>query len=231
MTICAIHQPNFFPWAGYFDKINKADIFIFLDEVNYPKSGSGAGSWSNRVKFMSSGSPAWLGLPVTRSPGSQLIKDTKFNKKDYHTGKFLKSLDHNYRKFPNYKSIMEFLYPLITYPSNNVSDFNMNAILGISKFLNLNNTQFIRQSELTHGSSSTELLIELTKAVGADTYLCGNGSDGYQNDEMFHRSGITLQYQHYDPLQDKIFAIQDREQGSLSILNHLIKGFGTCHRK
>ena len=37
--ICAIHQPNFFPWLGYFEKIWRADVFIFLNQVDYEKSG------------------------------------------------------------------------------------------------------------------------------------------------------------------------------------------------
>ncbi len=44
--ICAIHQPNFFPWLGYFDKIKRCDKFVVLDDVQFPKTGGG---WSNRV--------------------------------------------------------------------------------------------------------------------------------------------------------------------------------------
>ena len=33
--IVAIHQPNFFPWLGFFDKIRRADVFVFLDDVSY----------------------------------------------------------------------------------------------------------------------------------------------------------------------------------------------------
>ena len=44
--IVAGHQPNFFPWFGYFEKIIKSDIFVFSDDVKYPKE-----SYTNRVEI------------------------------------------------------------------------------------------------------------------------------------------------------------------------------------
>ena len=31
--VTAIHQPHYFPWLGYLDKMAKAGQFIILDEV------------------------------------------------------------------------------------------------------------------------------------------------------------------------------------------------------
>ena len=47
--VVAIHQPNFFPWLGYFDKILKSDEFVFFDDCQFPKKG---GAWCNRVKLL-----------------------------------------------------------------------------------------------------------------------------------------------------------------------------------
>src|ERR1041385_6733376 len=62
--LVAIHQPNFFPWLGYFNKIARADIFIVLDNVQFSKTG---GTWSNRVRLLLEGWPMWATLPVERS--------------------------------------------------------------------------------------------------------------------------------------------------------------------
>ena len=33
--IVAIHQPQFMPWLGYFDKMDQADCFVLLVNVQY----------------------------------------------------------------------------------------------------------------------------------------------------------------------------------------------------
>ena len=62
--IVAIHQPNFFPWLGYFDKIARANVFVILDSVQFPKK---QGNWMNRVRVLVHGKPHWLTVPVDRT--------------------------------------------------------------------------------------------------------------------------------------------------------------------
>ena len=36
--LCAIHEPNFFPWLGYFEKMSRSDVFVFLDDAQLQKT-------------------------------------------------------------------------------------------------------------------------------------------------------------------------------------------------
>ena len=51
--IVTIHQPNFAPWTGFFDKMTKADVFVLLDTVPFTKGG-----FQNRVRIKGHGGPA-----------------------------------------------------------------------------------------------------------------------------------------------------------------------------
>lgn len=196
--ICAIHQPNFFPWLGYFDKIRRADVFVFLDEVAYGKSGSGMGSWINRVQIDMQGQARWFGCPVRRRPGTQSIRDVEIDERQPWRRKLLRGLETNYRRAPGYSRTMRLLLPLIEYPAKALAEFNEHAICSIAAALRLQ-CHFIRQSQLAVSGKGTRLLIEITKAVNADAYLCGGGAAGYQDDALFAPSGIELIYQNFIP--------------------------------
>ena len=219
MSVCAIHQPNFFPWLGYFNKMERADVFVFLDDVAYPKSGSGAGSFSNRVKVMLSNQPGWLGCPVKRESGSQKIKNVTIDESKPWRKKALKSLMFNYIKTNNYNYIYPLLEELIHYPTTNLCEFNINAITRVKNLLNIPCT-LVKQSSLDVNGTSTELLINITKSVGAKTYLCGNGARGYQDDEKILSSGLMLARQGYTP---EAYHSHSEFIPGLSIIDFLMK--------
>lgn len=197
MKICAIHQPNFFPWMGYFDKIYRSDIFVFMDDVNYAKSSKTMSSWTNRVKIRVSSQPHWINCPVIREAGDQKICDVLIDNKNlYWREKLIKTLVYNYKKCPYFEETSEFVYSLINFQSDSLSEYNCHNIKAICKKLHIDGI-FYRQKPLNTINSSTKLLIEITKAVDCDSYMCGGGATGYQEDELFATEGISLIYQNY----------------------------------
>ncbi|MSS70936.1 MAG: hypothetical protein EXS64_05545 [Candidatus Latescibacteria bacterium] len=58
MTV-AIHQPQYLPWLGYFDKMDRADVFVLLDNVQYKKN-----EFINRNRIKTAAGWQWITVPV-----------------------------------------------------------------------------------------------------------------------------------------------------------------------
>ena len=67
MIAIGIHQPNYFPWVGYFHKIARVKKFIFLDNVQYSK-----GSYINRVQLLLNDEVRWLTVPCKPKLGTEI---------------------------------------------------------------------------------------------------------------------------------------------------------------
>lgn len=65
--LLAIHQPNFCPWMPFFEKMNKADIFVILTNVQFEKNG-----WQNRCQV----DGKWWTNPVLK--GTTTIENKRY---------------------------------------------------------------------------------------------------------------------------------------------------------
>jgi hypothetical protein len=193
--IVAIHQPNFFPWLGYFNKINKADVFILLDNVQFSKTG---GTWTNRVKIVMNDQAQWLTMPIIRNyHGLRLIKDMEINNLTDWRAKMLKTIEQNYRHRPYFKEEWDYLQTLINYDTENLCKYNIHAIHSLAGHLGLDVSKLVIGSTLNGAGKATDLLIAMTSAVGGTAYLCGGGAESYQENEKFALAGIELIYQNF----------------------------------
>jgi len=187
-SIVAIHQPNFLPWLGYFYKIYKADVFVFLDNVQFSKN-----SYQNRVKIKTTQGALWLTQPVLHNFG-QLTNKTKLNNHDKWIDKHLKTLEMNYKKAKYFEEIYNLLKEV--YFKKNweyMSEINITFIKSICNYLGIEK-KFLLATDLNLQGSSTDLLIAIIKKVGGNTYLSGIGGKKYQDEEKFAQSNIKLIY-------------------------------------
>ena len=193
--VVAIHQPNFFPWLGYFDKIARADVFVFLDNVQFPKKG---GTWSNRAKLLVGGEPRWMTAAIDRNfSGTRTIREMSFLQNNPWRTKLLKTIEGSYGKHPHFDEAMSLLAPLLMNLEPNITAYNISLVTAVAQRLGLDISKLRRASELPHEGVSNELLCSITKSVGGSVYLCGGGADGYQDETVFQRSGVSLARQNF----------------------------------
>lgn len=191
--IVAIHQPNFFPWLGYFNKLAHSDIFILMDNVQLTKKG---GSWANRVQLIINGQAVWVTMPIVRSyHGTRLIKDMQINNSTPWREKLLKAIQTNYARSPFFGQIFPLFKNLVNNPTDNLADYNETAIRAIAKAIGLDTSRLVLGSTLDSTGEATTLLISMAHAVGGTAYLCGKGSEDYQADDKFAQVKIELIYQ------------------------------------
>ena len=76
MTTAAIMQPTYLSWLGYFNLVDRSDVFVFLDSVQFDKR-----SWQQRNRIKTSTGELMLTVPVlTKGRFDQNICDVKIDK-------------------------------------------------------------------------------------------------------------------------------------------------------
>ena len=193
-VVVGIHQPNFMPWLGYFYKMFKSDIFIFLDDVQMQKTGA---SYTNRVSINANGKAQFLTIPIKRESGTVNINETKFVDNRWKK-KVIGSLQNNYAKAKYFKENRDFIFDLINFEADNLADYNINFITNIAKKLNID-TKLVKSSNYNIKTNSTQRLIDLIKAVDGNVYLSGGGGDKYQDQQMYEDNEIELRYNNFKP--------------------------------
>ena len=74
MVKVGIHQPEHFPYLGFFQKMKKCDIFVILDNVKFKKN-----NFQNRNKYLNThtNKEEWFTIPVSKKSNSMLINEIK----------------------------------------------------------------------------------------------------------------------------------------------------------
>ncbi len=218
-SVAAIHQPSFFPWLGFFNKIVRSDVFVILDNVQFPKTG---GYWANRVKITISGKAEWITMPINRNySGTKNINEIEIDNTRNWNVKVLKTIEVNYKKAPFYSEIFPIIENLLTKPGSDLTEFNLQIINTLCALLGINSSHFIKSSSIETTGSATDLLISIVKQTGCNVYMCGGGASKYQEDEKYESNGITLIYQNFKHPVYPQFNTQEFTPG-LSVLDALM---------
>ncbi|MCI0450652.1 MAG: WbqC family protein, partial [Chlorobi bacterium] len=184
--ICTIHQPNYLPYLGFFEKAARSEIFILYDTTQFKKN-----DWQNRNKLCTSGGWQWISVPILHDFGQKIyevkIKDPKKSLK-----KNWRSIEVIYGKAPFFKKYGSVLEEIYHTDIEHLNELNCKLILAAAKFLDLK-TKFIKSSELPKiETTSTQALIDMCNLVKADTYISGGEGKNYIDMEILKNSGLKI---------------------------------------
>jgi hypothetical protein len=193
MKTIAIMQPTYLPWLGYFDLIDRSDIFVLLDSVQFDKR-----SWQQRNRIKTPNGELMLTVPVlTKGRSDQNICDVMIDKSQNFEKKHFSSIRENYKKTKYYEKYIEELENIYNKKIDRLSDLNTTLIRWLSSNIGID-TEFLFSSDLNAKGSKTELLFDICNILNGDHYLSPAGSKDYiEKNNLFSKNGIKLSYQNY----------------------------------
>lgn len=192
---CAIMQPTYLPWTGYFNLMISVDTFIFLDDVAFAKR-----SWQQRNKILLQGRENFLTVPVnTKGKQSQLICDVETDENQKWRYAHKSTLYHAYSKHPYGYEIVDLLSTILDKNIVSLAKINIEIIKAIKEKLGIK-TNILLSSEIPVHGKKSEYLINLCKYIGAHQYLSALGSKEYIEQEgLFEKANIDVKYQDFLP--------------------------------
>jgi hypothetical protein len=188
--IYSVHQPQYLPWIGFFDKVAASDVFVYLDEVQYKQR-----EFQNRNKLRTKDGWMWLTVPVVAGRDT-LIKDVTIDASRDWRAEHAKSLRAWYGRAPFFEAHAGFFQGLYARPWEKLLALNVAIIRYLLDALSIK-TRVVFESELNAGGTKTERIIRIGQKLGADTYLSGAGGRDYLDEKLFQGAGIRLAYQEY----------------------------------
>jgi len=194
MTSCAIMQPTYLPWSGYFHLANKVDTFVFLDDVQFERS-----SWQSRNRILSNGQIHLLSVPIKQSALDTHIRDIQVSDNLPWRKKHLRTLQFSYPDIWKSTNISQPLIAEFEKSYQSLADLNISLIKFFFELLEIN-CRILRASDLACGGSRSNHLSNICRAINADTYYSPIGSRGYLEEDKFEQlSGISLYYCDFTP--------------------------------
>ena len=187
-----IHQPDFLPWLGFFDRWIKSDLFIILDDVQFLRRG-----WHHRDKIKTPSGIKWLTVPIIKKGQYyQKINETKIDSSRDWTADHLNLIYTAYKKAPQFDSVYSEIKAVYSKKTDKLIDLNLNFLFFVAERLNIK-TPVAFSSEYNTGLKGTERLVKLVKETNGQNYLTGTGSKAYLDEDLFSKENINVVWQQF----------------------------------
>jgi hypothetical protein len=188
--ILSAYQPYFAPYPGFFYKAFRSDLFVLLDEVQFPQGTT----WISRNRFKNHQGTLWVTIPVWKKGlGPQKINEVRICHQGRWHRKHVESLKTAYARAPYFADHLDFIMEMFSDKFERLLDLNSSVIRHLMKALHVE-TRMVCLSELGISSTGTKRLAEVCQRTGASRFLAQSAAKKYLDEKVFLEAGIELTF-------------------------------------
>jgi len=213
----AILQPSYIPWRGAFHIVQKCDVFVFYDDVQYDKHG-----WRNRNRVKTAQGTRWLTIPVLHKGNVAQhtpVNQIRVNPDDDWERRHWQTLRQSYARAPFFERTAALVEPFYSRKVDLLADFTIDLTVALAGQLGLGDRRFLRASSLGVAGEKTDRLLAILAKVGATHYVSGPSARAYLDEAAFAAAGIGLEYMSYDyPAYQQLHGAFDPQVSILDLL-------------
>lgn len=163
----AIHQPNFCPTKGYFDKIAAVDLFVIMIHCQWEK-----GKYQNRFHI----GKEWNTMSVNHGLEPIITKKYTNHVKDW---------ERIVSRYPKLERFNEYISDSLAATNRRIIESSLIAF-GINTIV---------ASDYATDLTGTERLVDICKRLNATEYLSGKSGRNYLDLKQFDEAGIKVSFQ------------------------------------
>jgi hypothetical protein len=190
--IITIHQPEHLPWTGFFHKMISADIYVYLDHVQFRK-----GYFHHRNKILTrEGKEIWATVPLDHGSSKDSMLDKKIVN-DFAKN-YLSIIESSYKKCKYFEEYFDKLQSVVTNDHKNLVDLNIDLIDFFRDELEIK-TPTVRSSDLNILTAKSEMNLDICIKLKADSYISGPSGLEYLDLSSFKDNNINVLIHRYIP--------------------------------
>jgi hypothetical protein len=185
----AIHQPEFMPWTGFFNKMALADLYVIFDHVQFKKR-----YFENRNRLVTpSGDLLFLRIPViSKGRYTQAINEVQIDNTQKWKDKLLKTIHYNYKNALFFEKYYLEFCDLFHREYDLLLDINLEIINFFRRFLGIKTPIIFSSAIGVDQHKASDLILQICLKNNAHVYLCGQSGKNYLQIDDFKKNGIEI---------------------------------------
>lgn len=191
-----IMQPYFLPYAGYFQLVAAADVFVVYDNIKFTKKG-----WINRNRLLRDGEADVFSLALKQGSDSLNVVDRELAP-EFEPAKLLNRFKSAYSRAPFFGQTFPLLERILLHEERNLFRFIYHSIQCVCSYLGLATELRVSSTiPIDHGLKGQAKVLALCSALGAGTYINAIGGVELYAKDAFRDQGTTLTFIKSKPLE------------------------------